>query len=78
MKSNPEKLAWELEKARNLIKIKVFDGFISEECPAADTEDEGFAAMAFARRVEMFESTLLAAMDMLGAVQDTLEKEALA
>lgn len=76
MKSNPEKLAWELEKARNL--IKVFDGFISEECPTAGTEDEGFAAMVFARRVEMFESTLLAAMNMLGAVQDTLEKEALA
>lgn len=76
MKSNPEKLAWELEKARNL--IKVFDGFISDECPAAGVEDEGFAAMVFARRVEMFESTLLAAMDMLGAVQDTLEKEALA
>lgn len=76
MKTNPEKLAWELEKARNL--IKVFDEFITNECPAADSEGEDFAAMAFARRVEMFESTLLAAMDMLGAAQNTLEKEALA
>ena len=76
MKSNLGALAWELEKARNL--INVFDNFISDECPAAGTKGEGFAAMAFARRVEMFESTLLAAMDMLGAVQDTLEKEALA
>lgn len=76
MKSNLEKLAWELEKARNL--INVFDGFITDECPAAGVEGEDLAAMAFTRRVEMFESTLLAAMDMLGAVQNTLEKEALA
>ena len=49
MKSNLEALAWELEKARNL--IKVFDNFISDECPAADSDGEAFAAIIFARRV---------------------------
>lgn len=77
MNFNPEKLAWELEKARNLINI--FDGFISDECPvAAGGEDECFAAMAFARRVEMFESTLLVAIDILDTMQNELEKEVLA
>ncbi len=76
MNFNPEKLAWELEKARNLINI--FDGFISDECPVAGGENEYFAAMAFARRVEMFESTLLVAIDMLDAMQNELEKGVLA
>lgn len=76
MKSKLEALAWELEKARNL--INVFDNFISDECPAADSDGEELAAIIFARRVEMFESTLVAAIDMLCAVQNTLEKEALA
>lgn len=76
MKSNLEALAWELEKARNL--INVFDNFISVERPVADSDGEELAAIIFARRVEMFESTLLVAIDMLCAVQNTLEKEALA
>ena len=76
MKSNLEALAWELEKARN--RVTVGDNFISDECPTADSDGEAFAAIIFARRVEMFESTLLAAIDMLCAVQNTLEKEALA
>ena len=76
MKSKLEALAWELEKARNL--INVFDNFISVERPVADSDGEELAAIIFARRVEMFESTLLVAIDMLCAVQNTLEKEALA
>ncbi len=73
MKSNLEELAWELEKARHL--VMVFDTFVDDECPAANAEDEGFAAIAFTRRVEVFESTLLTAMDILGTVQKALEKE---
>lgn len=76
MKSNFEELAWELEKARNL--IKVFENFITDECPTEGSEDESLAATLFARKVETFESTLLAAMDKLKTVQETLEKEALA
>lgn len=66
-------LSLELENAKNL--IMVYSDFIDNECPASseDYVQEKIGALCYARRTEMFRSTLSSAVDILIQACKTLD-----
>lgn len=68
-----DKLSLELENAKNL--IMVYSDFIDNECPASneDYEQAQIGALCYARRTEMFRSTLSSAVDILIQACKTLD-----
>ena len=63
----------ELENAKNL--IMVYSDFIDNECPASneDYEQAKIGALCYARRTEMYKSTLSSAVDILIQACKTLD-----